>query len=77
MESVSELIEPLGGTSAVAAALALPVTTVSSWKVRDQLPSRYWAPIINLARERRIAGISLERLVELHSPKRRRRRRAA
>ena len=38
MQSVVDIIERLGGTSAVAAALSLTPSTVSSWKTSGRIP---------------------------------------
>jgi hypothetical protein len=38
METASEIIDALGGTSAVARELELPPSTVSSWKSGDRIP---------------------------------------
>ncbi|WP_289144973.1 helix-turn-helix transcriptional regulator [uncultured Sphingobium sp.] len=38
METASDIIDALGGTSAVARELDLPPSTVSSWKSGDRIP---------------------------------------
>lgn len=38
METASDIIDALGGTSAVARELGLPPSTVSSWKSSDNIP---------------------------------------
>lgn len=55
MRSVSEIVDALGGLTAVAAALDLPLTTVSSWKSRDSVPVSYWSPLLAAARKRGVA----------------------
>ena len=64
MDWVCEIIDSLGGTTAVAAAFALPESTISSWKSRGMIPPRYWPPLILLARERG-KKLSLLRLARL------------
>jgi len=46
MNTVSDVIEWLGGTTAAATALGLPLSTVSSWKSRDSIPISEWLKII-------------------------------
>lgn len=69
MRSVTEIIDALGGTTAVAAARGLPATTVASWKTRGSIPCVYWPPLVDDARERRVTGVTLQRLVDIHAAK--------
>lgn len=39
MVNVSEAIDALGGTSAVARALSIPASTVSSWRAAGRIPN--------------------------------------
>jgi hypothetical protein len=45
----SHIIETLGGTTAVASDLKLPVTTVHGWERRNFIPDWRRAPLIELA----------------------------
>lgn len=65
MDSVTQIVEALGGTSAVAAALARPTSTVSSWKSRGTIPAAHWQRLTTIARQRKIEGINLERLAQI------------
>jgi hypothetical protein len=67
MDWVCEIIDSRGGTTAVAAALDLPVTSVSSWKSRSVIPPRYWPPLILLPTPRGRPKLTLERLAQLAS----------
>jgi len=52
METASDIIEALGGTVAVAVALDLAPTTVSSWKSSGSIPKWRIPGIEALAREK-------------------------
>jgi hypothetical protein len=71
MRTFCEILEHLGGSGTVAAALKLPMTTVDSWKRRDSIPPSYWPPLVNVARKRGMVDISLQRLAEIAATKRR------
>jgi len=47
-KTVDELIKALGGTTAVAVALFLPPTTVSSWKASNSIPKWRKPGIVDL-----------------------------
>ncbi len=47
-KTVDELIKALGGTTAVASALFLPPTTVSSWKASNSIPKWRKPGIVDL-----------------------------
>lgn len=49
MRTVSDIIEELGGTSAVAQALALTPSTVSSWKSSGRVPGWRRAGLLQVA----------------------------
>lgn len=59
MQTATDIIEALGGTSAVAAELDLTPSTVSSWKSSGRIPKWRRPAIETLARRK---GLSLERL---------------
>lgn len=48
METVSDLIDSLGGTIVAAKALSAPASTVSAWKSRNSIPSSHWPRIVAL-----------------------------
>ena len=64
MITSDSVIDALGGTNAVASALALKPPTVSVWRNRG-IPSAHWLPLARLAADRGIAEITLEALAEL------------
>jgi hypothetical protein len=61
---VEDIIDSRGGTAAVAAALDLPETTVSSWIARGIIRPGYWPSLLALP-VRRGRRISLKRLARL------------
>ncbi len=61
------LIESLGGTSQVAAALALGAPVVSNWRARGKIPAEFWTEIVALATERGVIGITSEALATMHA----------
>lgn len=54
-------IDDLGGTGAVAEALALADSTVSKWRIRG-IPPRQWVGIARLAKSKGCRHITLEAL---------------
>jgi hypothetical protein len=65
MDWVDEVIESLGGVSAVAAALKLPETTVSSWKSRRMISPGYWPSLAALPPKPGARKVSFIRLAQL------------
>lgn len=59
MNTATDIIEALGGTFAVARALDLAPTTVSSWKQSGTIPKWRMPGIVQVAREK---GITLPQL---------------
>lgn len=67
MRSVTDFIDKLGGSTAVAAVLNVPATTVASWKSRKSIPVEHWAQLLGIARERGHADWDYAALVGLHT----------
>jgi hypothetical protein len=67
MKTASDIIESLGGYSAVAAGLGKPAGTVSAWKTRECIPPRAWRDIVQLADRLGIAGVTLEILAAAYA----------
>ena len=65
MRSASDFIDALDGSTAVAALLDLPATTVASWKSRNSIPVQHWSALIQSAEAKGVAGITLETLAKL------------
>jgi hypothetical protein len=53
--STAEIIDQLGGLSEVARQLSVPVTTVSSWKIRNIIPEWRQTAVMRLALEKGVA----------------------
>ena len=45
----AEIVQKLGGTRPLAAALRLPVSTVQSWKRAGQIPARHQEAVLRAA----------------------------
>jgi hypothetical protein len=67
MRSIPDMLDALGGSAVVAAKRKLPYTTVASWKARGAIPAREWPGLVELAREMRVAGFTLQKLADLHA----------
>ena len=64
MITSDSVIDALGGTKAVALALALATPTVSVWRVRG-IPSAHWLALARLASDHGVSDITLEALANL------------
>ena len=67
METAAELIDALGGVTYVSERLRLPVSTVGTWRTRNAVPVKRWLGLIELAREKRVAGVTYESLTLMHA----------
>jgi hypothetical protein len=45
------------------------VSTVSSWRLRDSIPSAHWRRIVEIAEARGVGWITLEALADAHAAK--------
>ena len=66
----AEVIEALGGSTALAEALGRPEGTVSAWKSRDSIPPDMWAAIVEEARSQKNKAVSLTLLASIRASKR-------
>lgn len=64
MITADSVIDALGGTKAVASALALAPSSISVWRVRG-IPSTRWLDLVRLADARGLDEITLESLARL------------
>jgi hypothetical protein len=67
MKNVRSIVMALGGSAAVADFLHRPQPTVCSWMARDSIPPGYWKAIIDLAHRRRVKGLSINMLWDMHA----------
>lgn len=66
MATSGSIIDDLGGTGAVAAALSLEDSTVSGWRTRrGGIPAPHWIALVRLAAERGRSEITLETFAEI------------
>jgi len=67
MQSVPEIIEKLGGATALADHLGIKATTtVASWKDRKSIPIEHWPKLLEVASSQGL-DLDYERLVHLHA----------
>ena len=71
------VIVKLGGTVEVAAMLNKPYTTVHSWRQRGWIPPSAWADLVEVARTKRVRGLTFEALAAIPKPIAPKRRKAA
>ncbi|MEE7460643.1 hypothetical protein MFUR16E_04515 [Methylobacterium fujisawaense] len=67
IQSVMDLFEALGGTSAVARLLGVGQSTASEMKRRGSIPSEYWVGLVQKAHEAQIVGVTYEVLAFVHA----------
>lgn len=74
MQTFKSLIQDLGGGNALAAALrehlnveetCLKDVSVRAWAMRDSIPSKYWLPIEEIARSRKLKHITVAKMAQL------------
>lgn len=63
---VAELLDDLGGQTVIADFLGVPVGTVGAWRHRCFISPGLWGRIVDLAKRRRVRGVSIEWLYEIH-----------
>jgi hypothetical protein len=61
----TQVIEKLGGPAEVASLLKRPYSTVFSWQHRKVIPPSAWADLVEVAREKRVKGLTFEALAAL------------
>lgn len=67
MQSVSDVIEAVGGVTAVSRALGKPVGTVSAWKTRESIPSEQHAALVDAAQALGRHDVTFELIARLHA----------
>lgn len=68
---ITEIINSLGGSTALAAALGFPAEDVGAkriraWGLRSSIPAEYWLSIVSYSKERE-ASVTLEMLAAAHA----------
>lgn len=67
MNTVEDVFTAFEGTSNFADALSLGLSTASEMRRRGSIPVRYWPRLVDEAAKRKIASITYDRLVAIHS----------
>lgn len=65
MDSFTNLIDKLGGPVAVAKAIRQGDAAVGKWKIRNSINARHWPDLVKLAAEKRVKGVTMEKLCDL------------
>lgn len=47
--TAGQIIEKLGGPTALSTSLGAPLGTVSAWSTRNSIPPEYWPALVSLA----------------------------
>jgi hypothetical protein len=58
-----DIIESLGGGTAVAGCLDLPVSTVVYWGRRGRIPPWHWEAVLEMAKQRQVSAVNHEALL--------------
>jgi hypothetical protein len=66
MNNIPNIIQCLGGATALAEQLGIPMTTVASWKQRQSIPVEHWPRLLEIATSQGI-DLSYEQLVHIHT----------
>lgn len=72
MDSFSSIIDALGGPAVVAPAISANTEAVRKMASRNSVRPEYWERLIDLARERRVAGVTYAALTRIAPPRKRR-----
>ncbi len=67
IDSIAQLFDIMGGTSAVARQLGVGASTASEIKRRGRIPSEYWRELIIAARMAGHPEVTADLLVDLHA----------
>lgn len=63
---VAKLIDDLGGQTLIADFLGVPVGTVGAWRHRCYIAPWFWGRIVDLAKRRKLRGVSIDTLYAMH-----------
>lgn len=62
-----EILAKFGETlPEIADAIGVPAGTVGAWRSRGTIPSKRWTLLVDVARDRKIRGVTLEALADAH-----------
>lgn len=66
--NIPDLVEALGGTHVLGAALGVSVQAICNMRTRGAIPPRHWPTLIRLASENDVPGVTLDLLVGIACP---------
>lgn len=66
MSDAGTIIDDCGGTTVVADWFEVELPVVSNWRERG-IPAKRWPGFIDLAKVRKVRGVTLDRLAATHS----------
>lgn len=76
MQSISAIIDRFGGNTKFAEVIGKGPSTASEMRRRESIPPEYWPALIHAAKDRGIAGVTAESLMEIAARNAARRRHA-
>jgi hypothetical protein len=69
MDSFSSLFKALGGVDRVASKLCVTSYAVQKMAQRRSVPTKYWPPLIELAHDKQLPDITLDKLARIATEK--------
>lgn len=66
LKDVGSVIDALGGNAEVARFLDIGASAVSEMKRRGSIHARYFKPIVEMAEQRGVDGVTVDALVDMH-----------
>lgn len=69
MDSFSSLFDALGGTLEVARRLKVTPDAVRKMAQRQSIPTKHWAPLIELASDKHVPGVTLDKFARIATEK--------
>ena len=68
MQTISDVIDALGGVTNVSRIIGKPIGTVSAWKTRGSIPIEHCQALVAAGRDQGRDDITSDLLVRLHAP---------
>jgi hypothetical protein len=65
--TINDLVQELGGTTDLAHALGVELSTVSNWRKRARIPAEHWARIVSYAATVEKIDVTFELLARMHA----------
>ncbi|WP_276200602.1 hypothetical protein [Chelatococcus sp. XZ-Ab1] len=67
MQTIADIFDAFGGSSAVARVLGVGASTASEMKRRGNIPPKYWMGIVEGAKRLDLPGVTYEALAKIHA----------